>query len=543
MDEINVIYNNKTYRYKKGTSLLDISKNHVGDFKFPILVAMVNKTSVPLNYVLNEDSNIQFFDMSSLKGNRAYERTAILILTKAVKDVLNKDIRVEHSIDRGIYCTVKDITLEDVSKISDRMKEIINNAYPIEKLNVNRLSTIDYFKNKGNNDNASLLKYVSNNYVTIYKLDDMYDYMFGEMCINTSYVTNFNIEYIGNDGFVLMLPFIYDNLRVNDYMHHEKFFNSVIDYIDWTNKIGIKNFVDLNKKLSQGKWNDMIFMSEATYNKSLLDITDSIGDNVKLILISGPSSSGKTTTSKKLELFLEGRGYKPVTLSTDDYFKERDETPLDDNGYKDYESINAIDCDLFNSNLKDLIDGKEVIVPTFNFITGKKEYKKSMKLDKDGILIIEGLHSLNEELTKSISDDKKYKIYISPLTGLNIDDHNRLNTTDNRLLRRMVRDNLRRGYTASETLDSWQRVREAETKYVFPYQDKADIVLNTSLIYEMSVLKVYAEPLLFSVDENDDNYSEAIRLINILRLILPMPSESIPLDSVMREFIGNGCFE
>ena len=230
-------------------------------------------------------------------------------------------------------------------------------------------------------------------------------------------------------------------------------------------------------------------------------------------------------------------------LSTDDYFKERDETPLDENGNKDYESINAIDIDLFNKQLKDLVDGKEVDIPTFNFLTGKKEYKKKLQLDKDGILVIEGLHTLNDILTSSIENDKKFKIYISPLTGLNVDDHNRLNSTDSRLLRRMVRDNLRRGYNASHTLASWGSVRAGETKYVFPYQDDADIVLNTSLIYELSVLKVYAEPLLFSVDERDPHYSEAIRLIGILKLILPMPSEGIPLDSLLREFIGGSCFE
>ena len=242
-------------------------------------------------------------------------------------------------------------------------------------------------------------------------------------------------------------------------------------------------------------------------------------------------------------MFLEGRGLKPVVLSLDDYFKERDETPLDENGFKDFESVNAIDGELFDKQMKEMLEYKEVCIPTFNFITGKKEYKKKIKLDKDSILIIEGLHSLNDDITKSIPKENKYKIYISPLTGINIDNHNRLRTTDNRLLRRMVGDNLTRGYTASQTLESWSRVRSGETKYVFPYQDSADVVLNTSLIYEISVLKVYAEPLLYSVSEDDINYDAAIRLINILRMILPMPSSSIPLDSVLREFIGNSCFE
>lgn len=542
MDKIKIYYNEQFYEYPKGIKLIEIAKDFQKDFKHPILTAIVNKYAVTLDFVLNEDSKVEFYDASSPKGIRAYERTAVLILVKATKDVLQKELKVEHSIDRGIYCTVNGLKEEDIEKISKRMQELIDKAAPIEKLNVNRLKIIEYFR-KTFDDNASVFKYMNKFNVTIYKLEDMYDYMYGKLCINTSYITDFKLEYIGNNGFVLMLPFIYDNLKVNDYQHHEKFFNSVLDYINWTNKIGIKSFVDLNERLTQGKWNDLIFMSEASYNKSLLDIVEKIDKKVKLILISGPSSSGKTTTANKLQLFLKGRGFKPVTLSTDDYFKERDETPLDENGNKDFESVNAIDIDLFNKQLKDLIDGKEVNVPTFNFLTGKKEYKKSMKLDKDGILVIEGLHALNNILTSSIEPDKKFKIYISPLTGLNIDDHNRLNSTDARLLRRMVRDNLRRGYNASSTLESWGRVREAETKYVFPYQDEADIVLNTSLIYELSILKVYAEPLLYSVDERDPNYSEAMRLISILKLVLPMPSGTIPFDSVLREFIGASVFE
>lgn len=542
MDTVKVYYNNEIYEYKNGTKLLEIAKDFQKDFKYPILVAIVNKFSVNLDFEIREDSKVEFYDASSAKGIRAYERTAILALVKATHDVLKKELKVEHSIDTGIYCTIKDINREDLEKVSDRMHEIVDNAYPIEKIYVNRLKVIEYFKKMFGNK-PSVFTYMLKNNVTIYKLDDIYDYAFGELCINTSYITDFELEYIGNGGFVLMLPFIYDNLKVNNYKHHEKFFHTVLDHISWTDKIGVKSFVDLNQRLSQGKWNDLIFMSEASYNKSLLDIVDKVNDKIKLVLIAGPSSSGKTTTANKLQLFLKGRGYKPVTLSTDDYFKERDETPLDENGNKDYESINAIDIDLFNKQLKDLIDGQEVLVPTYDFIEGKKEFRKKLKLDENGILVIEGLHALNNVLTSSIEREKKMKIYISPLASLNIDGHNRLNSTDNRLLRRMVRDHLRRGRSASQTLESWGTVREAETKYIFPYQDEADIIMNTSLIYELSVLKVYAEPLLFLVDERDPYYTEAIRLITILQLLLPMPSGTIPFDSVLREFIGSSIFE
>lgn len=545
MENIKVTYNGNEYSYPVGTKLIDISKNFQKDFKHQILAGKINGEMVSLDTPVNEDVRVKFYDINRSNGNRVYERTAIFILSKAVKDVTGKELYVEHSIDKGIYCLVAGLNEEVLAKISNRMQEIIDSKYPIEKLNVSRLKMINYFNSKGLKSNANLLKYVSNSTVTVYKLDELYDYFYGQTYLDTSCINSYNLKYLSGNGFVLMLPTIYDDGVAQEYVHHEQFFNSVIDYIKWTNRIGARNFTDINIKLSESKWNDLIFMSEATYNKSLLDIAETIANKseIKMVLIAGPSCSGKTTTSKKLEMFLEGKGLKPIALSVDDYFKERDETPLDENGFKDFESIRSIDTDLFNKQITEMLEGKEVTIPTFNFLTGMKEYKRTIKLEEDSILIIEGLHSLNDELTKSIDSSRKFKIYISPLTGLNIDDHNRLNTTDNRLLRRMVRDNLRRGYNASATLESWGRVRDGETKYVFPYQDKADIVLNTSLIYEMSVLKVYAEPLLFSVHEDDVNYSEALRLINILRMILPMPSASIPLDSIMREFIGNGCFE
>lgn len=545
MDEITVIYNKEKKHYKKGISLLEISKDYEKLYQHKILAAKVNNSIEPLTYQLEEDAEIDFYDMSSNIGNKIYERTAILVLSKAVLDEYREQVRIEHSIDKGIYCTINNLTVEKLKTIKNRMKEIIEESHPIEKLNISRIKAIKYYETRKMYDKVNLLKYLSNSYVTIYKLDNIYDYMYGEMALNTSYITDFNLEYVNDSGFALMLPFTYDDNKVNNYTHHEKLFNSVMDYVEWSNKIGMRNVSDLNEMLSKGKWNDLIFMSEALYNKNLLDIAKTIATNkdIKMVLIAGPSCSGKTTTSKKLAMFLESEGLNPVALSVDDYFKERIETPVDENGFKDYESIDAIDTNLFNEQLNKLINGEEVVIPTYNFIKGEKEYKNKLKLKENGILIIEGLHSINDELTKTIPSNNKYRIYISPLTSLNLDNHNRLNTTDNRLLRRIVRDNLTRGYNASDTLESWQRVRKGETKYVFPYQDKSDIVLNTSLIYEMNVLKVYAEPLLFSVDSSDPNYMEAIRLVNLLRMILPMPSTSIPLDSVMREFIGNGCFE
>jgi len=440
---------------------------------------------------------------------------------------------------------INNLDLNKTNTVLNRMREIVNSNMPIEKLTANRLKTMQYYNFVNMKDKEELLKYISNTYVTIYKLDNIYDYMFGEMVLSTGYIKDFNLEYIKDNGCVLMFPFIFGDNKLNKYVHHSKLFDATIDYLNWSHKVGINTVADLNKKLADGNWNDLIFISETMYNKTLIDIAKTISENnkIRIVLISGPSCSGKTTTSKKLRIYLEAQGLNPHAISVDDYFKERDETPLDSNGNKDFESINAVDINLFNEQLNKLLNYEEVNIPTFNFITGKKEYKNKLKLSQNGILIIEGLHSLNDSLTSTISGDKKYKIYMSPLTSINLDNHNRLSTSDNRLIRRIVRDNQKRGYDASETLDQWKRVRSGETNFVFPYQDSADIVVNTSLIYEMSVLKVYAEPLLFSVKENDPNYVEAIRLINELRMILPMPGSNIPSDSIIREFIGNSCFE
>lgn len=545
MNDIKITFNKSEYTFKKGMTMLDISKEFQKFFKYDILSCRVNSDIVSLNHILNEDADVDFFDISTFVGNKTYERSAILILVKATKDILGKDVRVELSIDKGVYCVIDGIDKDKLDLINKRMHEIVNNNYQIEKFLVNRIKAIKYYQDIKEYDKVELLKYISNTYITIYKLDNVFDYMYGEMVINTSYIKEFNLEYMDNNKFVLMLPFRFNDNKIEEYVHHEKMFNEIIEYLDWSNRINITTFSDINKLLSKGKWYDLIFMSESKQNKRLQEISHNIKENsnIKMVLISGPSCSGKTTTSKKLKLFLESEGLKPHAISIDDYFKERDDTPLDEFGNKDYESINAIDIELFNKQLEELLEGNEITLPTFNFITGKKEFKNKLKIEKNGILIIEGLHSLNEELTKSIHKDNKFKIYISPLTCLNLDNHNRLNTSDNRLLRRIVRDNLRRGYSASQTLNSWKQVRMGETKYVFPYQDSADVVINTSLMYEINVLKVYAEPLLFSINEDDPNYREAIRLINILRMVLPMPAANIPYDSILREFIGNSCFD
>ena len=373
----------------------------------------------------------------------------------------------------------------------------------------------------------------------------MYDYFHGDMPINTSYLKWFDLVKVTSNGLVLMLPNIYTDCKIKPYVHHEKLFEEFSAYNEWSNRININNISDLNDVIAKGDISNLIYMSETEQNARLFAIAKNISENpnIKVVLIAGPSSSGKTTTSKKIGLYLRSIGLNPFSLSIDDYFLDRDKTPLKEDGNPDFEALSAINIELFNGHLKKLLNYEEVNMPTYNFITGKSEpNSKKVKLNEKDILIIEGLHALNEELTSSIDHSKKYKIYISPLTSINIDNHNRIGTTDNRLLRRMIRDNRYRGYPAEHTLSKWKDVREGEEKYVFPYQDEADVVFNTSLIYELSVLRLYAEPLLFSISEDNPHYGEAIRLLNILRLTLPVTCNTIPLDSIIREFVGDSYF-
>lgn len=546
MKEITINYRGKNYKYPEDTTMLDISKDFEDDFTDKIIVGEVNGRISELSTKIKEDSKVEFYDHNSSIGNRIYESGLIFVLAKAFKDVLKADIEVKYSIDKGIYiASTKKITVDSLDKVYNEMKNIVKKDLRIEKSLVSRLDAIKYYNENNNIDKVNILKYSVNTNVNLYRLSDMYDYFFSYLPISTGYLKDFKLTYIDSNSFVLGLPNIYSKTKVPTYKHHEKLFDEFKTYDEWCKKLGIENVSGLNLRVSKGNINDLILLSENIQNHNLFNIAETIKSNKKLkvILIAGPSSSGKTTTSRKLELFLKGFGIKPRAISVDDYFIDRDKTPRLEDGSYDFESLNAIDVEGFNKDIKDLLDGKEIKPPTYNFITGKREYiNDKIKLEENEILIIEGLHALNEKLTHLIDKKNKYKIYLSPLTVLSLDNHNRIKTTDNRLLRRIIRDNRTRGYSASDTLSSWQKVREGEEKYIFPFQDEADIVFNTSLIYELGVIKTYAEPLLFSVKEDDPNYKEAIRLLNLLKNILPISNDNIPNDSIIREFIGNGYF-
>ena len=540
----------ETLEFAEGTTLEEVSHSFQKYFSFPILVAKVDNDLNSLKSTLEKKCDIDFYDRSSITGNTVYANSVQLLLVVAVKRVFGDtvDVHIEHSIDRGIYCelTGEKITKTSITKLEEEMKKMVKEDLVYTKLSVQRLDAIKYFKKKNQMDKVNVLKYVSNSFVNLHRLDDVYDYFFGEMAPSTEKVDDFKLTYIKDNGFILSFPNIYNPECTLEYKHHQVIFDEFLEYTRWGRNINISNASDLNKIVSIGKYQEVIQLAETHYESQLAKIADVIYEKkgeVKLIFLSGPSSSGKTTTAKKLSIYLKARGFNTYSLSTDDYFLDRKDTPRDENGEYDFEILEAIDLNLFNKHMSKLLDGEKVLIPEYNFITGKKEFKKNyIQLKEDDIVIIEGLHAINDILTMSIEKKNKIKIYVSPLTQLNIDNHNRIHTSDTRRLRRIIRDSRTRGYMAADTLKLWAKIREGEEKYIYPYQDECDIVINTALVYELGVLKTYAEPLLFSVPEDDPTYPEALRLINFLRNFLPVPSEEVPKDSVLREFIGGGYF-
>lgn len=541
-----------TKTYEPNTSFLEISKDFRNYHNFPILIAKVNNHITSLNETVTRDCKASFYDRSSHVGHFVYENTVQFIMIVAIKQLLGRDteVKIEHSIDNGVYCEItnRDINIDTIHKIEAKMADIVSDGLTIHKVSVSRVDAMQYFKNIEQYDKVKVLRYISNTYVNLYRLDNIYDYFYGELAPNTKVIDDFKLTYIKNNGFVLSYPTITVPECTLDYRHHKKLFDKFLEFTEWGRILDVENAADLNEYVSTGKYDDLIRISEAYFSGQLSEIADQIYENrknIKLVLIAGPTSSGKTTTSKKLEVYLKSKGIITHQISVDDYFVDRSRTPRDENGELDFESLRAIDVDAFNRDITKLLDGEKVLLPEYNFISGKREYKKKwlqLKTDND-IIIVEGLHGLNEELTMSIERRNKFKIYLSPLTQLNIDNHSRIHTSDTRKLRRIVRDNRSRGYSATETLKMWNKIQEGENKYVFPYQDEADVIINSALVYELGILKTYAEPLLFSVDETEEVYPEALRLINFLRNFLPIPSEEVPNDSVLREFIGNSCFQ
>lgn len=536
--------------FLKETSLYEISKSFQEQYKLPIIVAKVDNEITSLEDSLLKSGDIDFYDRSSPVGNNIYEKSLHFIVVAAVRRLygIDADIVIEHSMDKGFYCEIPGVKLNEkkIIELKETMDQIVSEDLRFKKVSVSRFEAINYFKRKKQIDKVNLLKYISNSYINLYYMDKIYDYFFSELAYSTSQIDEYKLTFVDSKGFVVSFPSVYHPHETEPYTHHKLVFDAFMKYTEWGRFLGVTNASDFNNIVADGSYRTFVNMAETYYEEQLAMIANEIyknRKNIKIVLLAGPSSSGKTTTSKRLEVYLNSRGLKTHQISIDDYFHNRDNTPKDANGDLDFESINAIDLNLFNTHMMKLLDGERVTIPEYNFIIGKREYKsRTLEIKENDIIIIEGLHALNDQLTMSVEKKNKFKIYISPLTHLNIDNHNRIHTSDLRKLRRIVRDNKYRGYSASATLSMWNKIKEGEDNFIFPFQDEADVIINSALIYEIGVLKVYAEPLLFTVKEDDPMYHEAIRLIDFLRNFLPIPSEVVPSDSVLREFIGKSWF-
>lgn len=546
-DVIKISVSGMEMEVTKGTTLLEISKMFNKEGR-PAVIAKVGNHFVELNEVALPGSEIEFCDVTHYYANRVYASGLIFLINYAFNEIFRgkNTIVVKHSADRSICIeTTKPITKEDIKKVEDKMKSIVDANLPITKVTVLKKEAIDYFNKSHDTSKVKLLKFITNTYVHLYKMGNMYDLIYSKMPSETSCLNEFKLTYLDDDEFVMSMPNLYSDNTIQKYTHHKKLFEVFREAKEWGKLMDIQTCADLNEIVANGNMKYLISMNENLQNTRLLQIANDIvkgHKDAKIVLMAGPSSSGKTTSCAKLAMALRCFGVMPKVISMDNFFVERVDTPKKENGEYDFECLEAVDLKLFSKTMKSLLDGKETPMPTFDFYSGEKKFKSKMTLHKDDILLIEGIHALNPKVLADIDPKRKFKIYLSPLTSVNIDRDNRISLTDNRLLRRMIRDNRTRGYTVSQTLDLWDDVREGEEKYIFPFQDEADVVFNTSLVYEFCILKTYVLPLLFSVKMDDPNYDEAVRLMKVLDLFLPMPSEYIPVDSVLREFIGNGYF-
>lgn len=550
MEEIKIIINNKQYQFPKGTTLEEISKKVVEEYNAPILVGIIDNEMHELTKTVEKDSQISFLTYLDRLGNRIYQKSLVFLLTYAFKELYGYEYNIKtcHNIDNQIKIkSSMPITKQVLEELTNKMKEIANENLEIKKCLVTKKDAMKYFSSINDQEKVKALSYITDRTVTLYKLGDMYNYFYTVMPINTKVFDKFKLEYLNETRFMLQYPLSFLNGNIKEYTSIPLVEEAFDEDYKLAKRLNIHTSSDVNDAITKGTINDIIKLNEVISSNKLLELAKEIDDKkdqIKIVLIAGPSSSGKTTTSKKLSMYLKSFGLKPKALSTDDYFIPREKTPKLPNGDYDYESINSIDLELFNNHLTKLLNNEEVEIPTFNFYKGIGEYLgNTLKLEKNDILIIEGLHCLNEKLTASIPKENKFKVYISPLSDLNIDNHNMIATSDIRLLRRIVRDSRTRGYSAEHTIKTWRTVRKGEEANIFPYQNEACHVFNTAFIYELGVIKPYAEAVLYSINTTSEYYEEARRLLNLLNMFLTIPSDMVPNDSILREFIGNSYFE
>ncbi|WFR56341.1 nucleoside kinase [Anaerocolumna sp. AGMB13025] len=550
-ETIKVEINGTTREYPQGVSLLEISREYQKDYKNDIILAFVNNRLRELPKTVQKDCKIRFVTTADDAGHKTYNRGLTLVMLKAVYSVIGSaninKISIEYSVGNGLYCqtdTKAAITEEQCLLIKEKMQALIEKDIPIKKKSIGTADAIELFKQYGMHDKERLFRYRRVSKANIYNLEGFEDYYYGYMPPSTGYLKYFDL-FLYDEGLMLLLPEKNNPSELEPFKPQEKLFHTLKEAARWSHAMEIDTVGALNDAIVNGNINELILTQEALQEMKIGEIAEQIRvSGKKLVMIAGPSSSGKTTFSHRLSIQLRTHGLNPHPIPVDDYFVERENTPVDEEGKPNYESLLAIDLETFNKNMTDLLQGKTVELPSFNFKTGHREYKGNYKtLGPNDILVIEGIHGLNDKLSYSLPREKKFKIYISALTSLNIDEHNRIPTTDLRLLRRMVRDARTRGASGQKTINMWPSVRRGEEENIFPFQEDADVFFNSALIYELAALKQYAEPVLFGIDRDSEEYVEAKRLLKFLDYFLGVNSEVVPQNSILKEFIGGSCFK
>ena len=542
--------NTKTYRdFPTGANLIKILEGFAIHSQFKIVAAKVNNKIEPLNYQAYHNKTVTFVDLSEPPGMRTYVRSLCFLLSKAVAEIHPEaQLYIEHPISLGYFCRISNISAIDekgIDAIKAKMWEYISADLPFEGIEEETEKVVKIFRDRGFEDKASLLETSGELYSKYYRMGDTVDYFYGCLTPSSGYIHLFDLE-LYNDGLLLRIPNRANPVELEPVVLQPQMYNVYREHLKLLNIIGVDNVGDMNIANKVGRMPDVIKISEAYQEKTIANIAEQIASRagVKVVLISGPSSSGKTTFRMRLEVQLMVNLIKPIGLSLDNYFVDRELTPLDENGGYDFESLYALDIPKFNEDLECLLKGEEVSLPTFNFSTGKREYKgNKLRLEENSILVIEGIHGLNPELTTSIPDYQKFKVYVSALTAISLDNHNRIPTTDNRLLRRMIRDYRYRGYSAIDTISRWQSVRNGEDKWIFPYQENADVMFNSAMMYEFAALRSYAEPILSQVPNNVPEYAEAHRLLKFLKYFNYINDRELPPTSLLREFLGGSSFK
>ena len=540
--------NKKSQKVEIGSTLFDVFSSFDLKMTHGPVSARVNNKVEGMNYRVYNSKDVEFLDMNSASGSRAYTRTLFFVLCKAVQDIYpNTDVVIDIPVSNGFYVDIRlgrPVVDEDVNILLRRMQEIIDSKMPIRRFTVPTEVAIALFQEKGDVEKVKLLRTSGSIYTTYYKIGEYVDYYYGTLLTNTSQLYLFGLEKY-YDGMLLRIPSVCNPDVLGEMTRQDKMFDIFKEHHRWQEILGIRTVGDFNQAIDAGHATDIINISEALQEKKLAKIAEEIAsrEGVKLVLLAGPSSSGKTTSCKRLSIQLAVNGLKPLQISLDDYFVDRDKTPKDENGEFDFESIYALNLDLLNEQFNALFRGEEVELPKYDFPSGKSvKSGKKLKLEPNNVLVVEGIHALNPELTAHVPEEQIFRVYASALTTILLDNHNYIPTTDNRLLRRIIRDYKYRGVSAQETIRRWPSVRSGENRWIFPFQENADAMLNTAMLYELSVLKMQAEPLLQQVPENCEEFAEAYRLLKFLKYFKGIPYNNLPPTSLLREFLGGSSF-